>query len=146
MEIYWDDNGFLTPQQREMLNLAARGALEYAKAKASEVSISFVDVEEIKTLNRDYRGKDSVTDVLSFPVGEGLAVGPVRPLGDIIICMDMARVQALDYGHSLERELAFLVVHGMLHLLGHDHVVPEEEALMCAAQEDILNKLGIGRG
>jgi len=101
--------------------------------------------EEIQTLNRDYRNKDTATDVLSFPVNNELATGPSISLGDIVICVEVAQKQANEYGHNLDRELAFLLVHGMLHLLGYDHETPEDEAEMCAAQEDILAKLCITR-
>jgi len=145
MYIYWDDNGHLTTRQLELLTQAARVATKYVQAIASEVSISFMTEEEIKALNRDYRGKDSPTDVLSFPVGGGFAIGAGHPLGDIVICIDVARRQAEEYEHSIERELAFLLVHGMLHLVGYDHETLEDEAAMCAAQDEILNQLGISR-
>jgi len=130
----------------EMLNRVVAASGEYCDAPGNcEVSISFVDSDEIKVLNRDYRGKDEATDVLSFPVSEELAMGPDISLGDIVICMDVAKAQAEEYRHTLERELAFLVVHGMLHLLGYDHETPEDDAEMCAAQDEILGKLSISR-
>jgi len=146
MEIYWDDNGQLTAQQTELLTRVATVAVAYvSETDATEVSISFADNDEIRVLNRDYRDKNAATDVLSFPVNAEFIIGPDRPLGDIVICMDVARQQANDYGHSLERELAFLVAHGMLHLLGFDHETPESEAQMCEAQDMILGQLGIHR-
>ena len=146
MDIYWDDGGLLAAGQIEMLTRVALAAVEHVAAlDASEVSISFVGEDEIRGLNRDYRGIDAVTDVLSFPVGDGLNIGAGRPLGDVVICMDVARGQAQEYGHSINRELAFLVVHGMLHLLGYDHGDAEAEAEMCRVQEEILLGLGIGR-
>ena len=146
MEIYWDDSGQLTADQLELLNRAVGVVIDYVSANdVTEVSISFMDKNEIQALNRDHRGKDTATDVLSFPVNDALAIGPGRPLGDIAICMDIARQQAEEYGHSLERELAFLVVHGMLHLLGYDHETPEDEAKMCAAQDEILGLLNLPR-
>ena len=143
MKIYWDDSGVLSDEQVEMLNRVAMEAV--TDVEASEVSISFVTEGEIQGLNRDYRGVDSVTDVLSFPINDAIVMGAERPLGDIVICMDVARRQAEEYDHSLERELAFLVAHGMLHLLGHDHETPEDEATMREAQTKILSKLGITR-
>jgi len=147
MNIYWDDDGLLTASQTELFTRVVEAVLEYiSDTGASEVSISFVTDDEIRTLNRDYRGKDSATDVLSFPVDNTFNIGGhSRPLGDIVICMDVARRQAEEYGHSLDRELAFLVAHGMLHLLGFDHESPEDEAKMCAAQDAVLERLGIGR-
>lgn len=146
MEVYLDDNEQLTASQVGLLTNAAKAVAEYGPASgASEVSISFMTADEIKALNRDYRGKDSATDVLSFPVNDKFATGPDRPLGDIVICMDVAKRQAEEYSHSLDRELAFLVVHGMLHLLGFDHETQEDEANMCEAQDKILGLLNINR-
>ena len=139
MDIYMD-NSQLTALQTELLTQAVMSTIEHIPATgASEVSISFMTADEIRALNRDYRGKDSATDVLSFPVNNEFLTGQGRPLGDIVICIDIARHQAEEYGHSLERELTFLVVHGMIHLLGFDHETPEEEAEFCAAQDKILD-------
>ena len=144
IDIFWDDNEQLTAPQKELLTRAATAAKEYAHASdASEVCITFVSADEIRTLNREYRAKDSATDVLSFPVDAGFITGQSRPLGDIVICPEVAQRQSDEYGHSLERELAFLVVHGMLHLLGFDHETPEDDAIMCAAQDEILELLKI---
>jgi len=146
MEIYLDDGGLLTDEQSKMLKPVVDAALAYVPGiNASEVSISFMGTDEMRVLNRDYRCKDSATDVLSFPANDVIIMGPSRPLGDIVICMDIARLQAEEYGHSLERELAFLVVHGMLHLLGFDHETPDEEAKMRIAQSSILEHLNIER-
>lgn len=146
MHTYWDTKGEIIDPYLELLNKAAITTGEYCDAPDNcEVSISFMDADDIRTLNRDYRGKDEATDVLSFPVSEALAMGPSISLGDVVICMEIAKQQAKEYGHSLERELAFLVVHGLLHLLGYDHETPEDEAEMCAAQNDILAKLSLQR-
>ena len=146
MDIYRDDDGILTHEQTDLLTRVVEATVEYASiVNASEVSISFVSVDDITALNRDYRGIDSATDVLSFPVSDGLATGAGRPLGDVVICINVARLQAEEYGHSFERELAFLVVHGMLHLLGYDHETPEDEIKMRAAQDTILQDLNIIR-
>lgn len=90
------------------------------------VSLSFVSEDEIKDLNRDYRGIDRVTDVLSFPAWDDYA----RVLGDVIICPQRAREQAEDIGNTLEEELAYLTVHSIFHLLGYDHMTVEDKALM----------------
>ncbi|MCL2571507.1 MAG: rRNA maturation RNase YbeY [Defluviitaleaceae bacterium] len=145
MEIYLDDHGELLPEQLELLNRVTLAVAKYCDCPGnSEVSISFINAEEIRVLNRDYRGKDTATDVLSFPINDELAMGSIS-LGDIVICMDVAREQAKEYGHSLNRELAFLLVHGLLHLFGYEHETSEDETEMKAAQNDILNTLRIGR-
>ena len=120
-----------------------------------EISVMLVDNETIRTLNRDYRDKDAATDVLSFPMEEDLPDeiapqiigGPTeRMLGDLVISVERAVEQAAEYGHAVERELAFLTVHGLLHLLGYDHEQgPAAEAEMQAEEKRILSILGIGR-
>lgn len=124
-----------------------------------EVSLSVVEREEIHRLNREFRQVDRPTDVLSFPlldfqsstVRDTVEMGEVNPesqevcLGDIVICQEIAEEQAREYEHSLRREMSFLTIHSMLHLLGYDHMEPEEEAEMCQKQEMILQSLGIGR-
>jgi len=105
-----------------------------------EISLSFVSPDEMRELNMQYRGKDAPTDVLSFP-----AAGSSCLCGDIVICPAIAAAQAEEYGHSQERELAFLTAHGLLHLMGHNHETPEEESAMIAAQKDILEKAGVHR-
>jgi len=102
------------------------------RIRAKSVSISIVSAEEMTTINHQYRNINDVTDVLSFP---GTAQ---NALGDIILCLPVAGAQATEYNHSLERELAFLTAHGLLHLLGHDHQTPEEEEKMIQAQNKIL--------
>ena len=120
-----------------------------------EISVLLVDNETIRTLNRDYRDKDAATDVLSFPMEEDLPDeaapqiigGPTeRMLGDLVISVERAVEQAAEYGHAVERELAFLTVHGLLHLLGYDHEQgPEAEIEMQAEEKRILSALGIER-
>jgi probable rRNA maturation factor len=125
--------------------------------KDAEVSLTFTDNSGIKERNRIARGIDKPTDVLSFPMldyeadgtleicDEDLSEGAVV-LGDILISMEKAVSQSEEYGHSLKRELCFLTVHSMLHLLGYDHErSQEEEALMFEKQDEILNQLGITR-
>ncbi|SIS66673.1 rRNA maturation RNase YbeY [Alicyclobacillus vulcanalis] len=116
---------------------------------SGEVSVLFVDDETIHELNRTYRQVDRPTDVLSFAMNEGEdlvdpdEIDPI--LGDIVVSIDRAREQAEAYGHSLARELAFLLVHGFLHLNGYDHDEPSREREMFALQEDILNEIGLPR-
>lgn len=116
----------------------------------AEVSITFVDDAQITNLNRDHRGLDQPTDVLSFSQLEGeelaaLPEGEPVLLGDIVVNLERCVAQAADYGHSFERELGFLVAHGMLHLLGYDHQTEEDEAAMMARTEEILGGLGLTR-
>lgn len=117
----------------------------------AEVSVTFVDNEQIRELNAEYRNKDSATDVLSFPLGENgeydvnMETGALL-LGDIIISVPRAIEQAEMYGHSLRREIGFLTVHSMLHLLGYDHENEGIEAVrMREKEEQVLNKLGLKR-
>ncbi len=121
----------------------------------TEVSVLVVDNDTIRELNRDYRNKDSATDVLSFPMEEDMEDnrepdvigGPTeRMLGDIVISIEKAVEQAAEYGHSIERELAFLTVHGLLHLLGHEHEADAAgEKIMRAEEKRILAALEISR-
>lgn len=116
---------------------------------AAELTVALVSAEEIRSLNQTYRGVDAETDVLSFGMEEGPALASpacqLRYLGDVAISVGRAEAQAHEYGHSVERELAFLTVHGVLHLLGHDHDDPEEQRWMRAAEEAVLNRLGLSR-
>ena len=121
--------------------------------KNAEVSVSFVDNEEIHALNREFRDKDKPTDVLSFPILDGdeitgdfdMSLGAVM-LGDIVISVERAKEQADEFGHSLTREVCFLTVHSMLHLLGYDHETSEyDEKYMNDTQEKILSRMGLRR-
>ena len=121
--------------------------LKHEKAEGSIFSIIFVDDEEIHKINRDYRNVDRVTDVISFAFeddGEKL-YNDIRVLGDIYICIPQMQRQAKEYGHSEKRELSFLTVHGLLHLLGYDHMNEEDEKTMFGLQELILNEQNIKR-
>jgi probable rRNA maturation factor len=104
-----------------------------------EMNIVFLTKDQIQEMNRTYRSIDKVTDVISFPDQEE------DYIGDIFICLDRAKEQALDYGHSIEREIGFLAVHGYLHLLGYDHHTEAEEKIMFAKQEDILKRASLER-
>lgn len=110
-----------------------------------EFNIIFVDKEEIQRLNREFRKIDKVTDVISFALCDDEDIVMTHELGDIFICLDRAFEQASDYGHSITREVAFLAVHGYLHLCGFDHMTEEDEKIMFAKQDEILNKAGILR-
>ncbi len=106
-----------------------------------EISISFVNNEEIRELNRLYRNVDRETDVLSFPMEEGLV--QTNMLGDIVISLEKALEQSVEYGHSLKREVIYLIVHSMLHLLGYDHMTEEEKRAMREREKEIMKRLNI---
>lgn len=109
-------------------------------------SITFVDNAEIRRINKEYRDIDRETDVITFAFLEGddMTAGG-KFLGDIYISIDKAKNQAIEYGHSLKREISFLVVHGLLHTLGYDHMKEEDEKIMFGKQDKILEDLGIAR-
>ncbi|CAB3391213.1 rRNA maturation RNase YbeY [Kyrpidia spormannii] len=139
------------PDVERLIAAVLEEAASREGVEAAEVSVVLVDDERIHELNRDYRGVDRPTDVLSFAMREGEGE-PVQTeegrelLGDIVISVETAERQANQYGHSLRRELAFLAVHGFLHLLGYDHQSPEQEQVMFGKQEEVLSALGIMRG
>ena len=111
------------------------------------MSVSFVSPYMIRKYNREYRNIDRVTDVISFAMEDSFnyVYEDEREIGDIFICYKRAEVQARKYGHSLKRELAFLFTHGLLHLLGYDHMKKEDEVKMFALQDKILDKVGVAR-
>lgn len=126
-----DDNQLVEEKTKEMLlNLLEFAAkFENIDLDNTEMSLSFVDKNEIQEINRDYRGKDVPTDVISFALNDetdeveilGLEED-INTLGDVIICVEIAKEQAQEYNHSFDREIGFLAVHGFLHLLGYDHM------------------------
>ena len=118
------------------------------KLKVGDVTfnIIFVNNDYIHKLNKEYRNIDRETDVITFALEHDKTFNPEeRILGDIYISIDKAKSQSIEYGHSLMRELCFLSVHGMLHLLGYDHMEKEEERVMFNLQEEILDEMGIKR-
>ncbi|MBG9980102.1 rRNA maturation RNase YbeY [Facklamia sp. DSM 111018] len=153
-----DDSNYLNSLQVQMIEeIIQLAALKLAFDFEFELDVSIVDNETIRTLNRDYRSKDDATDVLSFALTEGedevdwaQTLDEDTPLsavhlGDIIISYEKAKEQAEDYGHSFERELAFLAVHGFLHLNGYDHQSADEAEEMFSIQEEVLNEYGLTR-
>ncbi|BAF59073.1 predicted metal-dependent hydrolase [Pelotomaculum thermopropionicum SI] len=135
-----------------LTGLLTRAAQEVLKAEGygeeAEVSLVFVDDAYIHGLNRQYRGVDAPTDVLSFAMQEGepLAGGEEELiLGDVVISLQAAERQAGEYGHSLQREAAYLAVHGVLHLLGYDHQGEEERKIMRRKEEEVLGRLNLTR-
>ena len=139
----------LTPSLRALVKRAVKKALEYEEfGRCAEVSVTAVDEEEIQRLNAEWRDKDSVTDVLSFPAlddsDEIVAFDDEAiVLGDIVLCMKRCREQAEEFGHSMEREIAYLTAHSTLHLLGHDHMEADEEKEMVKKQGEITALLGL---
>lgn len=124
-----------------------KGAELQKVSDAAEMSVLICDGPVIHELNREYRDVDAPTDVLSFALNEGEDDVPEEEneLGDIVINLDRAVEQAAEYGHSKEREMAYLAVHGFLHILGYDHYDPEEKKEMRAAEEAILSACGLER-
>lgn len=115
-----------------------------------EVSLSFVDEEKIRQLNRDFRSIDRVTDVLSFPIEdffnedrENILKKPYLMLGDVVICLDVARKQAEDLGHSFEREIMYLTCHSIFHLLGYDHIEDDDKKIMRKREKEVMKNLGV---
>lgn len=131
-------------EEKKIINFA----LKHENLNNVIFNVIFVDRDKITELNRDYRGIDRETDVISFALEDGEAninfeFG--RLLGDIYICVPKMKAQAQEYGHSETREMGFLTIHGLLHLLGYDHMTKEEEKIMFAKQEEILNAYGLKR-
>lgn len=130
-------------QIKKLINYACK----YKKLKNLEFNIIFVDNEYIHELNKNYRGIDRPTDVITFALEDGCEVDLNKPrlLGDIYISIDKAKEQAIEYGHSFLREISFLTIHGFLHLLGFDHMEKKDEEVMFKEQEEILNGFDITR-
>lgn len=133
----------ITKEMEELVEKVIKEALKVeGKSDNYEVSISFVDNDEIKILNRDFRGVDKETDVLSFPMEDEFDFStPI--LGDIIISLEKAEEQAKEYGHTLEREVAYLTAHSMFHLMGYDHMDEDEKAIMRGKEKQVMKNLKI---
>ncbi len=125
-------------EKEKLLLRVAEFALTHEGHQAGELSIALVDDEDMQRLNSEYRGLGETTDVLSFPLGED-------DFGEIIISWPRAKEQAREFGHSLDRELGFLLVHGILHLLGYDHQQEDEREIMRGKEEEILSRLVLER-
>lgn len=161
MKIYIDTEE-ISDKFKKLMKKLLKTTIKLSKCGLKKVSVevSFVDKKEIKRLNKEFRQIDKETDVLSFPV---LDLKPMQKvdindfiedfdpetnslmLGDIIICNDVAKKNAEEYGHSYEREVCYLVVHGCLHLLGYDHMEEDDKKLMRAMEETVLTKYKITR-
>ena len=125
----------------EKIGAAAEKQLHLSQT--CEISVTFVRSAAIHKINRDYRGIDRPTDVISFAINDSpvLIDDGEKDLGDLFININYARRQAKEYGHSLKREVCFLFTHGLLHCLGYDHMTPEDEKVMFALQEKILDPI-----
>lgn len=166
MTIYYsDEENRLTPEIRALMEKAAFEAVKMefgdvlaesdgdAESIDAEIGVTVTDADEIRQLNRDYRGNDSVTDVLSFPqyddmdeLAEDLVSGEVSVLiGDVVICYDRVLSQAEEFGTGVTREFVYLFTHSILHLMGYDHMEEEERAEMRAREEQILDLIGVRR-
>ena len=150
MYIYFEEGQQVTDEILNTMEAAAKYCLELEgiDEERTEISVTFVEAEEIRELNRDYRDNDKVTDVLSFPQFDDLNDIPDFGeicLGDVVICKDREEEQAEEFGHSFEREIIYLFTHSILHLLGYDHMEEEEKKEMRAREEEVMTHLGIGR-
>lgn len=153
----FDETNTVSSEKTELV----RTLLEFAAKKLelpenTEVSVTFVTNERIQEINREYRDKDQPTDVISFALEDEMDDEPdlflgdfegmiPKNIGDIIISIDRTKEQAIQYGHSFQRELGFLALHGFLHLNGYDHMEPEDEKEMFGLQNEILKEYGLGR-
>lgn len=150
MELIFDGENMPPEKVTDYMQAAAGLVLEREGVlnPLAEISVIFTDSQEIREINRDHRDIDKVTDVLSFPQFESPEeipkAGPYA-LGDVVICTQQAQAQAEEYGHSCEREMVYLFVHSMFHLMGYDHMEADEKKEMRAGEEEIMEKLDLGR-
>lgn len=150
MKIYFEEGQAVTQEILDTMMQAAEYCLdaEQIDTERSEISVTFVPLEEIHELNREYRQVDSPTDVLSFPQFDDLDELPEEGeimLGDVVICSDRAKEQAEEFGHSFEREIIYLFVHSVLHLLGYDHMEEDEKRIMRRREEEVMERIGLKR-
>lgn len=150
MKIYFEEGQAVAQEILDTMMQAAEYCLdaEQIDTERSEISVTFVSLEEIHELNREYRQVDSPTDVLSFPQFDDLDELPEEGeimLGDVVICSDRAKEQAEEFGHSFEREIIYLFVHSVLHLLGYDHMEEDEKRIMRRREEEVMERIGLKR-
>ena len=145
--INYEINDLVGYKDYDYLDDVIKRTLKEEKVDNCVFSIIFVDEKEIQKINKEYRNIDKITDVISFAFEDNgnISYNDIRVLGDIYICIPRMKDQAKEYGHSEKRELSFLTVHGLLHLLGYDHQTKEEESVMFGLQEVILNGANIKR-
>lgn len=145
MMIYYDGEEHLTDDQRRWIELSLETVLQVEGLdQDGEVSISLVSADDMQALNLEYRGKDQTTDVLSFP--QVISLEDAKQLdylflGDVVINLEQVSAQAKDFGHSEARELSYLTVHSLYHLLGFDHEIPEDKERMRAKEKHIMTLL-----
>jgi len=155
LDIFWEEHSILIGHRTQLNNILERGIEECLRlaggTSEAELSVTLVDDARIHELNLAYRQVDRPTDVLSFAMQEETAEEPEiigyqdDVLGDIIISVERAREQAAEFGHSFERELVYLAVHGTLHLLGYDHDEDDEKREMRAKEEEVMLLLDLSR-
>lgn len=150
MYIYLEEGQVLEENLLEKMHEAAKEifSAEGVDEERAEISLTLVSLEEIRELNRDYRDVDRETDVLSFPQFESVEDMPEIGelcLGDVVICIEKVEEQAEEFGHSFERELIYLFVHSLLHLLGYDHMEDDEKAVMRAKEEVVMKAIELER-
>lgn len=146
IEVFNETSSNLDKELKELKALL-QNVCQDEKLDSGEFNVIIVDSNKIRELNKEYRNIDRVTDVISFALEDDdtFNLEDYRVLGDIYICLEQALKQAEDYGHSFKRELSFLAIHGLLHLLGYDHMTLEEEKIMFKKQEEVLSHYGIER-
>ena len=150
VNINYEDEAFQKEEYEQVIDrVCQEAAIVYSLGKDAEISILLCHSDYIHKLNKEYRKIDRTTDVLSFALNEDQDVDYDGPdadlLGDIIINLEKVKEQAEEYGHSEERELAYLTIHGMLHILGYDHMEPDDKAEMRKEEEFVLQRLGYVR-
>ena len=146
IEVFNEINEDLSKELDELKELL-KNVCKDEELDNGEFNVIIVNEEKIHDLNREYRGIDRVTDVISFALEDDKSfnIEDYRMLGDIYICLNKVKEQANEYGHSFKRELSFLAIHGLLHLLGYDHMNEEDEKVMFDKQEEVLKRYGIER-
>ena len=149
IDITYDISDVQEFMDEEKINEFVDMILEYEKLENTEntyVSFLITTNDVIQNINSEYRGKDTPTDVISFAYNETENIGPFDILGDIIISAEKVTEQAKEYGHSTEREFYYVLCHGMLHLLGYDHINDEDKKAMREKEEELLKEIGYERG
>lgn len=154
IEVNYNNIDCLPNEEKLIKDVVEKVLFEEKVLSDVDVYITLTNNQEIHKINKEYRDVDRPTDVLSFPMYERDEIYKLKEetndnvekiLGDIIVSIEKVKEQALEYGHSFERELAYLVTHGMLHLLGYDHMIEEEQKIMRKREEEILGILKISR-
>lgn len=147
MRILFDDRQDKVLINEEILKIVEKGIVTVIQMEQLsdnfEVSVSFVDNKEIREINREFRNIDSETDVLSFPMDFEFDLDCDKPLGDVIISLEKALEQSNEFGHSFEREVLYLTVHSMYHLLGYDHIKEKDREIMREKEKNTMKKLGV---